>query len=184
MTRPSRATLWRWHVDKLIGGSIAIGLIVIALGFMFLAWRARQRRATVYGRWPEFDSTPSESFDVFYVATTLGESSLERVALTGFTYRGFASLEVFDAGIQIRLSTGDVLTLPKDALIRYEFSRVAVDKVVEKDGLIALTWQSAPKADSTTVLTTFVRLKDHAVRDHLTNVLAKLVSVTTTEELS
>jgi hypothetical protein len=171
-------------MDKVIGGSIAIALIVIALTFMSLAWRARRSRAARYAMWPALSGSPLESIEVFYVATTLGSNSLERVALKGFSFRGFANLEVFHDGLQIRLKTDDVLTIPASALTAYEFAQVAIDKVVEKDGLIALTWNSAPNSASISQLSTYVRLRDLGVRDHLTGVLAKLVSTHTKEEVA
>lgn len=171
-------------MDKVIGGSIAVALIVIALTFMALAWRARRSRAAMYSMWPTLTGSPLESIDVFYVATTLGSNSLERVALKGFSFRGYANLEVFRDGLQIRLKTDDVLTIPASALSGYEFAQVAIDKVVEKDGLIGLTWTSAPDTAPVSQLSTYVRLRDVGVRDHLTGVLAKLVSTHTKEEVA
>ena len=170
-------------MDKVIGASIAAALLLVAFTFMALAWRARHRRANNYATWPPLADNPIESHEIFYVATTLGANSLERVALKGFTYRGFASLEVFSDGLQVRLKTNDVLAIPASAMIRYEFSQVAIDKVVEKEGLIGLTWLSAPSAVPAQELTTFVRLRDASARDHLTAVFSKLVTPTTKEEI-
>jgi hypothetical protein len=171
-------------MDKVIGASIAAALIVLAFAFMWLAWRARARRARQYDTWPLLTGAPVESHEVFYVATTHGTNSLERVALRGFTYRGFAALDVFDNGLQVRLKTNDTLSIPSTSLVRYEFSQVAIDKVVEKEGLIGLTWMSATTENSAQELTTFVRLRDVSARDHLTTVLTKLVSSTTKEEVA
>jgi hypothetical protein len=170
-------------VDKIIGASIAAALLLVAFTFMTLAWRARHHRANNYATWPPLGDSPNEIHEIFYVATTLGSNSLDRVALKGFTYRGFASLEVFPDGLQVRLKTNDVLAIPATALIRYEFSQVAIDKVVEKEGLIGLTWNSAPAMLPSQELTTFVRLRDSSARDHLTTVFSKLVSPTTKEEI-
>jgi hypothetical protein len=170
-------------MDKVIGGSIALALIVIAITLMALAWRARTKRASGIALWEEIPGEPLEAVDVFYVATTQGGSSLERVALKGLTFRGFATLEIFPGGIQVRLTTGDSLNIPAHSLTAYEFAQVAIDKVVEKDGLIALSWTSAPSSQGTSELTTYVRLRDVGVREHLTGVLAKLVSLNTKEEV-
>ena len=175
--------LGRLPVDKVIGASIAAALLVIAFTFMGLAWRARHRRSSQYATWPALSGEPRETHEIFYVATTLGSNSLERIALKGFTYRGFASLEVLRDGLQIRLKTNDVLAIPASSLVGYEFSQVAIDKVVEKDGLIGLTWVSSPEILPTQELTTFVRLRDTSARDHLTAVFSKLVSPTTKEEI-
>jgi hypothetical protein len=169
-------------MDKVIGASIAVLLLVLALTFMALAWRARMRQGTRYHIWPALTGDVLESVDVLYVATTLGTNSLERIALRGFTYRGFAKLEIFANGVQVRLSTNDILSIPAEAFRRYEFSQVAIDKVVEKEGLIGLTWESAPGVDATQELTTFVRLRDSSSRNRLTNRFEKLVSPTTKEE--
>jgi hypothetical protein len=171
-------------MDKFIGASIAAFLLVVAFSFMALAWRARKSKSARYQVWPALSGDVLESLDVFYVATTLGANSLDRIALKGFTYRGFAKLEIFDNGVQVRLSTNDILSIPADAFRRYEFSQVAIDKVVEKEGLIGLTWESAPGVEPTQELTTFVRLRDSSKRDYLTNRFVKLVSPTTKEEVA
>ncbi len=105
-------------MDKVIGASIAAALLVIAFTFMTFAWRARNRRASNYATWSPLVGEPKEIHEIFYVATTLGANSLDRVAIKGFTYRGFASLEVFAEGLQVRLKTNDVLAVPASALIR------------------------------------------------------------------
>lgn len=171
-------------MDKVIGASIAAVLIILAFTFMGLAWRARRRNASVYITWPALSGEPTEAHEVFYVATTRGANALERVSLKGFTYRGFATLEVFPEGLQVRLSTNDVLAIPATGLRRYEFSQVAIDKAVEREGLIGLTWESAPLDGQTHELTTFIRLRDASARDHLTTVFSQLVSPTTKEEVA
>ncbi|MEN9751389.1 MAG: hypothetical protein RLZZ600_436 [Actinomycetota bacterium] len=171
-------------MDKLIGATIAAALIILAFTFMGLAWRARARRAHDYTTWPALDGEPRELHEVYYVATTLGSNALERVALKGFTYRGFATLEIFTNGLQIRLKTNDVLTIPTGALVRYEFAQVAIDKAVEKEGLIGFTWTSAPGTKQVQQLTTFVRLREASARDHLSSIFSKLVSETTKEEVA
>ena len=169
-------------MDKVIGASIAAALIILAFTFMTLAWRARARRAHDYTTWSELKSELSATVEVFYVATTQGANSLERVSLKGFTYRGFATLEVFDDGLQIRLTTKDVLAIPGHALLSYEFAQVAIDKAVERDGLIGITWQTAPAANGTRELTTFIRLRNPGDRDDLTKIFTQLVGTSTKEE--
>lgn len=171
-------------MDKVIGGSIAVALIAIALTLMTLSWRARRTRGAKFVLWSPLQGSPQQSYSVFYVATTLGNSSLERVALKGFSFRGFAELEVFSTGLHIRLQTGDVLAIPASALISYEFAQVAIDKVVEKDGLVRLTWSSESDNSNVSQLSTFVRLRDAGDRERLSSVLAKLVSTHTKEEVA
>lgn len=169
-------------MDKVIGASIAAALIILAFTFMTLAWRARTRRAHDYATWPELQGELNATVEVFYVATTQGANSLERVSLKGFSYRGYANLEVFDDGLQVRLTTKDVLAIPAHSLLSYEFAQVAIDKAVEKEGLIGFTWQTAAAENGTRELTTFIRLRDPRDRNDLTQIFTKLVGTTTKEE--
>lgn len=171
-------------MDKVIGGSIAGALIVIALVLMGLAWRARSRRAFLIGHWPLLESESVRSFDVFYVATTHADRPLERVALRGFSYRSFAQVHIHHDGVNIALTSGDSLALPSPALTRVHTEQVAIDKAVERDGLVAFDWRSRDIGSGRVELTTFVRLRDAAAQKELIAVASALVPTTTKEDVA
>lgn len=165
-------------MDKVIGGSIALALIVIALLLMFLAWRARSRRAASISLWPTLAGSPVRTFEIFYVATTRGGAALERVSLPGFSYRSFGILETHVGGVQLTLTAGDALALPLDSLQGVRTAQVAIDKVVERDGLVALDWRSRDVGAGSIGLTTYVRLRNSAEQNDLVAASSALVPTT------
>ncbi len=171
-------------MDKVIGGSIAGALIVVALVMMWFAWRARNRRAALVGHWSALESESVRSFDVFYVATTHADRPLERVALRGFGYRSFARVDIHRDGIQVALTAGDVLVLPEASLTRMHTEQVAIDKAVERDGLVAFDWTSRDIGSGPIGLTTFVRLRNVDEQKELLAVASALVPTTTKEDVA
>ena len=171
-------------MDKVIGGSIAIALIVGALLLMTFAWRARSRRASLIGHWPLLESDSVLSFEVFYVATTHHDRPLERVALRGFGYRSFAQIHIHRDGLALALTSGDTLVMPSTSLRRIHTERVAIDKAVERDGLVAFDWLSRDIGSGSIELTTFVRLRDAAQQKELIAVSSALVPTTTKEDVA
>lgn len=145
-------------MDKVLGGFIALAIIVVALTAMFFAWRARSARAAQFVVPAGEPGDPSLVVDVFYVATTLADNHLERVALPGLAFRGYGTLEVSGETVALFLKGGDQLVVPRSAVRSVGVTTTVIDKVVEKDGLISMRWTAATVSGETAELATHIRL--------------------------
>lgn len=128
-------------------------LILAALAIfaaMFFAWRRRIRRdaglraplgvpehAEVTGR-----------VEGMYVATTRHDEPLERLAISPLTYRARGELVLTDRGAALSLDGAPTVFLASDRMIAADRATVAIDKVVEPNGLIRIVWRTD---DETTV---------------------------------
>lgn len=154
-------------MDKVIGGAIALAIIVIALTAMYFAWRARSARAAKFVL-PAIDAgEPSLVVDVFYVATTLGDNQLERVALPGLAYRGYGSVAVSELALGLTLKSADRLVIPRRSVTNVGVTTTVIDKVVEKDGIVSIRWNASTITGETTELATHLRLPRAADRADL-----------------
>jgi hypothetical protein len=145
-------------VDKVLGGAIALGIIVVALTAMFFAWRARSARAARFVMPAGEPGEPSLVVEVFYVATTLGENHLERVSLPGLAYRGYGSVAVSQSAIALTLKSADRLIIPRETVTSVGVTTTVIDKVVEKDGILSIRWNAVTLTGETTELATHIRL--------------------------
>ena len=154
-------------MDKVLGGVIALAIIVVALTAMFFAWRARSARAATFVMPANEPGEPSLIVDVFYVATTLGENHLERVALPGLAYRGYGAVAVSASTIALTLKSADRLVIPLGNVTSVGVTTTVIDKVVEKDGMVSIRWKASTVTGETTELATHIRLPRAADRVEL-----------------
>lgn len=166
-------------MDKVLGGAIAIAIIVVALTAMFFAWRARSARAAKFVLPVGEPGEPSLVVDVFYVATTLGENHLERVSLPGLAYRGYGALSVSESAIALTLKSSERLVIPRESVTKVGVSTTVIDKVVEKDGIVSIRWNARIVTGESTELATHIRLPRATDRIDL---LAALVSTNALKE--
>jgi len=160
--------------------AILIGLVVGGLFLlMWRSWRARRRRdsglAAGYPA-PATDSNALVTVDCFYVATTPRDRPLERLAIAGLGFRARAEISVTDAGVWLALRGETPVYLPAAALDLLTSATVAIDRVVEKDGLLRLGWQSAGSA---TPVDSYFRIIVPAERRSLTAAIRSISAVTT-----
>lgn len=127
----------------------AILVAIVLVGIFILMWRAwRSRRAqTSMASWAQDISWADDPIqetisDLFYVATTKQDSPLDRVLPPGLAFRGNASLSVLNRGVIIRIAGERPFAIPREAIAGCSVQQLTIDKVVEKDGLVALRWQS------------------------------------------
>ena len=130
--------------DQFIPVLIVAAVVLLALIGMIVGWRARIRRQGGLGT-PQ--SPPDDlgllrfSADAAYVATTLAERPLERIAVAGLGIRGRATASVYEHGVLIDRVGATVLYIPADAIASAGFGTFAVDRVVERDGLAVISWR-------------------------------------------
>lgn len=119
-------------------------IVVLILGGMWIAWRARSRRdASVAGS----GSAPTgEIVAVFprasYVSTTPVGSPFERVAIPGLRYKGFAEVTVRRDGVSLAVTGEPAVHLSAVQLSGTSTASGRIGKVVERDGLSLLQWRA------------------------------------------
>lgn len=130
-------------MDKLIGAIVAVAIVALAAWLMWRSWRARRTRDSRLAAFPVPAALGAAGLEaeVLYVASTpLGEP-FERLAVDGLAFRGSGRLEVFDAGVLLRIAGEQPSFLPADRIIAAGAASHAIDRGVEPEGLVAITWQ-------------------------------------------
>lgn len=124
-----------------IGIMIGLALLLIALGAW--GWHRRLRRDSGL-RAPVGEAPASAavvaSFDGFYVATTRHGEPLERLAIRGLAFRSRVDLVVTTEGVALDLTGQPRVFLDAHRLVEAAQATVAIDRVVERDGLVRLSW--------------------------------------------
>jgi len=126
-------------------GALAVMVLVAlaVLGLLAWAWWRRSRRdadlQAPVGEAPEGARVLAE-FPGLYVATTVHGSPLERLAIRRLGFRSAADLTVTDAGVALDLRGAPRIFLPVARLTGVGQSTVAIDRVVERDGLARVSW--------------------------------------------
>ena len=152
--------------------AVITGLVVIALfALMWRSWSARRRRdsglAAGYPA-PATDAAGAAALVTvacLYVATTPRDRPLERLAITGLGFRARAEIAVTDAGVWLSLRGETPVHIPAAAIDLLTPATVAIDRVVEKNGLLRLGWHLA---GSQTPVDSYFRITDTADRRGLT----------------
>lgn len=137
-------------MDKWIGGIIAIAIVAVIAWLMYRSWRRRSVRDESLSSYPlpASPGAPALEAEVLYVATTPVGNPLERLAVQGLAFRGAAHVEVVAGGVILRVAGESTTFIPADRLVGASTASYAIDRGVEPDGLVALTW-SARAADDT-----------------------------------
>lgn len=167
--------------------AIITGLVVIGLfALMWRSWRARRRRDSGLAAGhpaPQNEGTTLASIGCLYVATTPRDRPLERLAIAGLGFRARADVTVTDAGVWLSPRGETPVYIPAEAIDLLGPATVAIDRVVEKDGLLRLGWHLAAShttalIDSTPVDSTpvdsYFRITDTADRRSLTAAIRSL----------
>lgn len=158
--------------------AVVAGLAVVVLGLMAWAWwRRRRRDATPLiapGELPA-DAAVLAVFDGFYVATTRHQQPLERLATPGWGFRSRMTVTVADTCVALDLTGRPRVVLTPDRLVEVGQSTVAIDRVVEKDGLVRLVWRT----DDGGVVDTYLRPQEASARA-LAEAIRPLIATTST----
>ncbi|MGH3704580.1 MAG: hypothetical protein ACRDT9_08135 [Agromyces sp.] len=129
-------------MDKVIGTVVAVAIVALVGWLMYRSWKRRTVRDESLGSYPvpAEHGAPVIDAEVLYVATTpLGEP-LERLAVHGLAFRGSGHVEVLPEGVILRIAGESLTFIPADRLVGAQLASYAIDRGVEPEGLIALTW--------------------------------------------
>lgn len=141
--------------------TVAVGVLVVAL--LAWAWRRRTRRdagwSAPFGV-PPAGAALAASFPVLYVATTRHGEPLERLAVRGLGFRARGDVGVSSAGIAIELTGQAPIFLPAARVTAVAQATVAIDRVVERDGLVRVSWL----IDDDTTVDSYFRPQDASAR--------------------
>lgn len=140
---------------------IAVTLALVALGVW--GWRRRGRRNAVRLIQPSElapDAAVLGAFDGLYVATTAHDAPLERINAPGLGFRSRVGVTVTPAGVALDLTGQPRIVLTPDRIVDVAQSTVAIDRVVEKDGLTRLSWRT----DAGDVVDTYLRPQQASAR--------------------
>lgn len=146
-------------MDKVIGVIVAVVVVGLAGWLMYRSWKRRTARDDSLGSYPvpAAHGAPALDAEVLYVATTPVGEPLERLAVQGLAFRGSGHVEVIAEGVILRIAGESLTFIPADRLVGAGRASYAIDRGVEPDGLIALTWiaqmrqateQVEPRVDS------------------------------------
>ena len=141
-----------------IGIAIMVILALLIVGGMVFAWRARLRRdasLTAPIGVPEHSEVVSRH-SVLYVATTAHEQPLERLAIRPLAYRARGELVVLDRGVAMSLDGSPTVYIAATRFHSASLATVAIDRVVERNGLLRLSWET----DEKTVVDSYFRIAD------------------------
>jgi len=160
--------------------AVMIAVAVVLLGLLAWAWWRRTRRDSglhaPVGEAPE-DAATLSRHDVLYVATTRHGEPLERLAIRGLGFRSRADLTVTSAGIALDLTGQSRFFLPIAQLVDVGQATVAIDRVVERDGLVRVAWIAEPG----TTVDSYFRPQDASARAVADEIGALLTSTGTDE---
>ncbi|BDZ46973.1 hypothetical protein [Naasia aerilata] len=158
--------------DQLVPTIILIALLVLAGIGMLLGWRRLQRRQADIGTvaaLPADPGVPTLTADALYVATTLRDQPLQRVAVQGLGMRARSTVQVFPGGVSLAIQGRDAAWIPAAELDSAGRATYAIDKGVEPGGLVRIAWQlggtavdtylrPASPADGTSILDAVQRI--------------------------
>lgn len=152
---------------------LAVLLVLILAALAWWGWSARKARQEAI-----FES-PTEALEFFgeelarasgsYVATSFANDFLERVNAYGLGIRGVAEILVFTEGILIVRRGERPLAIDKSQIIGVVNSQYVIDRAVEAEGIISITW-----TQNTTPLATHLRVVDEASRQVIIDALQKI----------
>lgn len=146
-------------------GTLAITLIAVLVLLALLAWAWWRRSRRDAGLRAPIGDAPADAavratFSALYVATTRHGEPLERLAIKGLGFRSRADVTVTDAGLALDLTGQPRVFVPNDRITGVAQATVAIDRVVERDGLVRLSW----RPDDVTVVDSYLRPQDASAR--------------------
>jgi hypothetical protein len=130
--------------EQLVPTLVIAALIVVAGLGMLAGWRRRVRSQSGLGQvaaLPAEPGSPTATAEVLYVATTLRDQPLERVAVAGLGHRARATAQVFAGGLSLVLTGRDAAWIPAADLDGADRATYAIDRGVESGGLVRVSWR-------------------------------------------
>ena len=102
-------------------------------------------------------------------------SPMERLAIRGLAFRSRVDVTVTDAGVALDLTGQPRVFLDTSRIAEVAQATLAIDRVVERDGLVRLAW----RLDDGTVVDSYLRPQDASARA-LADAIAGILTSTQT----
>jgi hypothetical protein len=160
--------------ERVLPAALVLVLLALLLLGMWLAWRSRSRRDAGMSAGQPLPSGgihPILATDVLYVATTKAGRPLERLAIRGLAFRARAELTLADEGVVLAVPGQEPIFLAAAQLRSARPATWTIDRVVESDGLIALSWRSGE-----TDVDSYLRVIDPPQHSRVLSTLSSLIS--------
>ncbi len=129
--------------SQLVPILVLAALVALAGLGMGAGWRSRLRSQAgiaPLAELPADPGVPAASVDALYLATTLRDQPLERVAVHGLGHRAQATVQVFARGVSLALTGRDAAWIPAADLETAGLATWAIDRGVEPGGLVRIGW--------------------------------------------
>lgn len=163
------------------GTIIVLVLITLSFTGMFMAWRKKSQRDSrfslvVPGSPSSTGHSKERVYPCLYVATTLATDPMMRISIPGLTYRAQCNVTVSSEGMSISPDGEKTSFISASQVIQLHRAQVAIDRVVEKDGLTAVSWKAFDtKIQDIVELTSFFRFQDFASRDECESSIQEII---------
>lgn len=163
----------RYPIMAVLVTALILFLVIAA----FRAWRSRANsqaaKFSAPAEWLEHPSGGRQWTGMQYVATSVLGQPLERVAAHGLGARGNGKITVSLDGVLIERTGERAIGIPAAQLLGVSRTSAAIDRGVEKDGLIQLDWQQDGFQ-----LSTYLRLTNSENRKQLFTELTSILEST------
>ena len=159
-------------MDRLVPSLIIGGVILVVFALMLAGWRARRRRQAGIPRplpAPVTLGAASLVVDGWYVATTHADQPLERIAVHGLGFRARSTIGVHPEGLVVTVRGRDPFLIEPTAVRGAGRATWAIDRVVERDGLVLIGWMLGD-----TAVDTYVRVPEPAAATALVTAVQAL----------
>lgn len=145
--------------------ALVLAFLVILLALMLFGWRRRQRSQAGLPRPLGLPDDPGEELltaHALYVATTIAEQPLNRIAVAGLGYRARATVGVTAGGLTLSIPGQSTIFIPASDIRAVEKATWTIDRVVEQDGLVLVRWALGGAEAVTVDVDSYFRLGDAA----------------------
>lgn len=167
-------------MDRFLPTLMIFAVLAAIVGLMVLGWQRRRRRQSGLdglAAVPDQLSAAQLVVEGWYVATTYANQPLERIAVRGLGFRSRATVAVHPEGIVLDRRGSEPAHIPAADLRSSGRATWAIDRVVERDGLVVIGWMLG-----STPVDSYFRLPNPTDAGQLVSVVSALLPVTDTIE--
>ena len=146
-----------------IGLLLFVLLAVVLLALMVFSWRrrgARQAKIGTPSKVPDDLGASLGSFSGLYLATTLADQRLQRIAARPLGFRAEGSVLVAERGLVITLVGSEPFFIPATDFTGARRASWTIDRGVEEDGLNLVAWSLTAADGERTELESYFRLRE------------------------
>lgn len=163
---------------------VALVIILMVVGLIWLGWRNRKRRQShlpAPQHIPEqvLGGEPTAAGEGMVIGTVRAGDYLDRVAVHGLGIRTDGRVEVHEAGVAVFRAGAPNYLIPREALRHRRTDHGVVGKFVERDGALIIGWSLGDEE-----VETAFRARHAAAHQQLLEELGRLTSHGETDQES